>query len=116
MALSPLRGFIHRDRQTRGLRRGLLTDAPSGLLTWYYLVLQRYVFPKTQCSRFLGPDGAADCSHGWSIARAQPRDAEPVDIRTISRFRPGGAEECVSRQTPRDLTSPAFRCPFGAEL
>jgi hypothetical protein len=31
----------------------------------------------------IGTYGATECSHGWSVARAQPRDAEPVETRSI---------------------------------
>jgi hypothetical protein len=44
-------------------------------------------------ARSSGPEGVAGCSHGWSDARAQPRDAEPVEGRSSSPSRPGGAAE-----------------------
>ncbi len=38
------------------------------------------------------PEGASDCSQGWSGAVAKPPAAEPVD-RIASVFCPGGAQE-----------------------
>ena len=66
------------------------------------LLLQRFV---RSC-----PTGAEGGSQGWSVARAQPRDAEPVDKGSISSYRPGGAEEtpgCANRPADRRTISAA---------
>lgn len=45
--------------------------------------------------------GVTECSYGWSIARAQPRDAQPVDSRSGFPSAPDGAEEeCLAGVGP----------------
>ena len=39
------------------------------------------------------PDGASECSHGWSDGAAQPTGVEPVERVSLSPFRPEGAKE-----------------------
>ena len=39
------------------------------------------------------PNGATECSHGWSGAAAQPPDAEPVETVVHMIARPEGVEE-----------------------
>lgn len=46
----------------------------------------------------VGPNGAAECSHGWSVARVLAGEAQPVERIALSDFCPGGAEE--SRDNP----------------
>ncbi len=47
-------------------------------------------------SQCLRPGGALECSHGWSIARAKPGDAEPVDGSADMRAAPAGAGELLA--------------------
>ena len=39
------------------------------------------------------PDGASECSHGWSDGAAQPTGAEPVEGFSPPLSRPKGAKE-----------------------
>lgn len=58
----------------------------------------------------LRPDGAQECSHGWSVALALPADAQPVVLaRTEIQGAPAG-RRCLGRAVR--LTSAAFRLPF----
>ena len=43
---------------------------------------------------FFRPNGAADCSHGWSGGVAPRPDAEPVENVVNRRTRPNGAADC----------------------
>jgi hypothetical protein len=49
----------------------------------------------------LGPEEAADRSRVWSVERAQPRDAEPVERASPLSFRPTRAEEGDRNALPR---------------
>ncbi len=59
----------------------------------------------------LRPNGAAECSHGWSAARVFAGEAQPVERVASSRCCPGGAEEACVGALPLSLR---FLCPFGA--
>jgi hypothetical protein len=41
----------------------------------------------------LRPNGAQECSHGWSAARVFAGGAQPVEAEFLSLSCPGGAEE-----------------------
>ena len=78
----------------------------------------------------LGPEGAVECSHGWSGGKAMPADAEPVD-EDSSPFliAPAGRRRIDASDPPglnRDNTTffhglrsappvATTRDPFGAE-
>jgi hypothetical protein len=51
--------------------------------------------PPTLCSACppLRPNGAAECSHGWSAVRVLAGGAQPVEARLSSLSCPGGAED-----------------------
>jgi hypothetical protein len=55
--------------------------------------------PLAQCrGRSSAPNGAAECSHGWSGARRQAGRAEPVDEVWNREAAPRGAEEWRTRR------------------
>lgn len=52
----------------------------------------------------LRPNGAQECSHGWSAARVLAGGAEPVESGFVSRSCPGGAEEEHDRAVAQSNT------------
>ena len=64
----------------------------------------------------LGPGGAADRSHGWSVAGAQPGDAEPVENASIPSYRPSRGGGGPRPREPDTRPSNDFRRTFGAEI
>lgn len=73
------------------------------------------LFGNARFARMLGPEEATGCSYGWSVARARPRDAEPVETVPFSSLRPDGAEECGDDDHPALLVG-CLRRPFGADF
>lgn len=52
----------------------------------------------------LRPEGAPECSHGWSAARREAGGAEPVEGGSDSVSCPGGAEEVPDGAAPQSNT------------
>ena len=66
---------------------------------------------------FFGPNGAGECSRGWSGAAAKPPVAEPVEPKFFFSSRPSGAKEIQrSEHSPTRLAlwvTTASSAPMG---
>jgi len=56
------------------------------------------------------PEGASDCSHGWSGTAAQPPGAEPVESGSSYLFRTEGAKEIFRSLSQKREQHPRLFC------
>jgi hypothetical protein len=92
-------------------QRGAITPCAAGLRTRRREDLPRHGRASTRPALpgrvpyvLTRPDGAADCSRGWSSARCKRAERNPWKRRRIDTPAPRGAEEVTARETDQSIT------------
>ena len=70
--------------------------------------------PRIRRLPWTAPDGAWECSHGWSAGDAQRARAQPVEMGEQSETCPGGVEESAPRRVGEYSAAPNPFAPTGA--